>query len=600
MKLFWLCFLLTFPCFAQKASVVDSLQKALLVPENQTRKSEIYQELADNYQRANIDSASKYAALALTEAQKSQNNRYLGMAYLQSANIWREKSQFEQAVKHYQTALTYFEKEKNQFRIGKTYNSMALTYKRMGDAQKVTSITQKGLSYSKKAIEILTSTRDSMALATAYNTQGIIYRDLKQFEKAKTALQTGLTFLRYQPASNTIEAIINANLGQIYMDFDKNYNAAIAQFQKALLIYPQFNDLNGMEHSYRNLSEAHRLKKLYPEAIAFGKKSVAIAEQQKDIHRRFNAHLVLYKAYEAANNYPKAFEYLKLSKYYEDSTLRAEKSNMIAEIETKFETEKKEIQIKSLSDKNNSQRNLLMLTALGMALLLGLLAVLYFQYQKIKESRAKISEQSDQLKLMMKELHHRVKNNLAIVSSLLKIQSNRIEDEKAVQAVRQGQQRVEAMSLIHQRLYQTDKVTNINIKEYINDLTDSLMHAYGYNLEQFDLELYVEQEELDVDTAMPIGLIINELLTNSFKYAYANTAQPLLKISLKNQDGLTLEVQDNGPGIDMEDWQKAKDSFGKKLITGLTKQIGGTMMIENREGSYFCLHIPKEKLKIAA
>jgi two-component sensor histidine kinase len=126
------------------------------------------------------------------------------------------------------------------------------------------------------------------------------------------------------------------------------------------------------------------------------------------------------------------------------------------------------------------------------------------------------------------------------------------------------------------------------------------MSAYGYKSDEFDLIINIEKEQLDVDLAIPLGLVINELLTNSFKYAYENVERPLLKIDLKMDEGLTLEVQDNGPGIDMERWQKAKDSFGKKLIAGLTKQIGGTFQLENQNGSYFKLEIPKEKLKMAA
>lgn len=229
-----------------------------------------------------------------------------------------------------------------------------------------------------------------------------------------------------------------------------------------------------------------------------------------------------------------------------------------------------------------------------------LLGTLYWQYKKIKENRSQIQKQSDDLKLMMKELHHRVKNNLAIVSSLLKIQSSKMEDEKAVLAVRQGQQRVEAMSLIHQRLYQNDKVSTINIKEYISDLVDSLMNAYGHEVDNFDVQLNVEQEEMDVDLAISLGLIINELLTNSFKYAYAEAVHPSLKIMLKNKVGLSLEIQDNGPGLDMERWNRAKDSFGKKLIAGLTKQIGGAFTIENQNGTYCRLYISPEKMKLVA
>ena len=382
---------------------------------------------------------------------------------------------------------------------------------------------------------------------------------------------------------------------------DKNQpDKAILQLNKALVIHEKLNNQSAIEHSYRNLSYAFREKKEYQKAVELAQKSVDISKTLNDPHRAFNSYEALYLAQKDAGMFKEALASLEINKDLEDSTVRAEKTKGVAEIETKYETEKKEILIQKLDEKNQLQRRQLIGFVVGLIMLLGLSVTLYNQNQTVKASRQQISEQSDQLKLMMKELHHRVKNNLAIVSSLLKIQSSKIEDEKAVKAVRQGQQRVEAMSLIHQRLYQTDKVTNINIKEYINDLAESLMSAYGYNPEEFDLKINVEKEQLDVDLAIPMGLIINELLTNSFKYAYENVERPLLKIDLKMDKGLTLEVQDNGPGIDMERWQKAKDSFGKKLIAGLTKQIGGTFQLENQNGSYFKLQIPKEKLKTAA
>jgi len=253
--------------------------------------------------------------------------------------------------------------------------------------------------------------------------------------------------------------------------------------------------------------------------------------------------------------------------------------------------------------------------AIGLSMLLALTVVLYYNKYKLKQrtseeltiknleiEQQKILVQTslEEKDILLKELHHRVKNNFAIVSSLLRIQSDKLEDEKAIQAVRQGLQRIDAMAMIHQRLYLTEKITSINIKLYINDLAESLMNAYGYNYDNFDLVLDIENEELDVDLAMPLGLIIHELLSNSFKYAYTNIEEPNLKISIKKNAGLTLEMQDNGIGIDIDRWTRTTDTFGKKLITGLTLQLGGTYTIQNSNGTLFKLQIPKEKLKFVA
>ncbi|MCY7352471.1 MAG: sensor histidine kinase [Cytophagaceae bacterium] len=197
----------------------------------------------------------------------------------------------------------------------------------------------------------------------------------------------------------------------------------------------------------------------------------------------------------------------------------------------------------------------------------------------------------EQLELLMRELHHRVKNNLAIISGLLNLQSYELVDEQAIRAVQQGQQRVEAMSLIHQRLYQTEHVTRLDIREYITDLAESLMHAYGYDRTRFDLTIDVSEQWLDVELAIPLGLILNELITNSFKYAYQHVDYPALRIALRCDGGLILDVQHNGPGIELSRWYEPGGSFGKQLIFSLGEQLGGQYELSTDQGTHFRLSI---------
>lgn len=583
--------------FPQNPSTIVSLRKSLAITKDSAECTKIYHQLAESFLRNDYDSANHYIELSLKNA---PNDALKAQSLFLKANYLQDRAKFEDALQYYIKALKIFEKLNNKKGIGEVYNAEGRLYKKMAGAQKVTSLSYKALDLVKKSEAIFVEIKDYENLMSAYNSAGIIYRDLDQYETARTYLKKGLALAEKYKFNGVIVGNLNSNLGQIYMEVDKNQDKAIQQFQKGLEIHQSINNLQGIEHALRNMSHAYRMKKLFPEAVRYGKMAVNLSLTLNDPHRAFNSYEALYSAESDAGNYKDALHSLERFKSLQDSTLRAEKAKIVDEIETKYDTEKKEILIKQLDEKNKYQQIQMWFMVGGLLISMCFLWVLFWQNKKIKDSRQRIFEQSDQLKLMMKELHHRVKNNLAIVSSLLKIQSGRIEDEKAVLAVRQGQQRVEAMSLIHQRLYQTDKVTNINIKEYISDLADSLMSAYGFEPEKFNLIIQIEKEMLDVDSAIPIGLIINELLTNSFKYAYKDIDQPLLKITLKQDNGLTLEVSDNGPGVDMERWKKAKDSFGKKLIAGLTKQIGGTFEMENNFGSHFRLHLPQEKMKFVA
>ena len=315
----------------------------------------------------------------------------------------------------------------------------------------------------------------------------------------------------------------------------------------------------------------------------------------KHIHGNFH------KLYAAQDEYKPAYEHYKLAVQYGDSLTNLEKKREIARLETQFSTRQKEEKIEELGDENQAKQQQLLILGAFLAGMGVLLVGLVWQFLRLRRSKATISAQSDQLKLLMKELHHRVKNNLAIVSSLLKLQSNRIEDQSAAKAVREGQQRVEAMSLIHQRLYQTDdRLTSINMREYILDLTENLMLAYGYSLDNFDLRINIEQEELDVDLAIPVGLILNELLTNSFKYAYEHVQTPMLSVSLTGRHGVTLEIKDNGPGIDELHWKQKGGSFGKRLIKNLSEQTGGEYQICADNGTCYKLHIAEQQLRRVA
>ena len=211
--------------------------------------------------------------------------------------------------------------------------------------------------------------------------------------------------------------------------------------------------------------------------------------------------------------------------------------------------------------------------------------------EKIEYDKNEV-EAAQKIKLLMKELHHRVKNNLQIVSSLLSLQSFRIKDQAAIDAVREGQNRIEAMSLIHQRLYVQDNITQVNIKDFISDIAESLMLVYGYEKFNFDLKIIVTEELLDVDKAIPLSIIINELITNALKYAFKGVNKAELRISFfKKFETATLQITDNGIGIDLQAW-KENDGYGKDLVQTFTQQLDGQLTISIDYGTTFQIDFP--------
>jgi len=264
-------------------------------------------------------------------------------------------------------------------------------------------------------------------------------------------------------------------------------------------------------------------------------------------------------------------------------------------MQTKYETAKKETEIQSLNTINSNKNKEISYLGIGLALFALLAVTLLLLYRRVTKQKMLITQQSKQMETMMKELHHRVKNNLQIVSSLLSLQSYKLNDEEAIAAIRQSQQRVQAMSFIHQRLYKTEDLASVNIKEYITDLAESLMASYGYSHNNFDLKIFSDVELLDVDKALPLGLIINEIVTNAFKYAYKDVEQPLLQILLTGKENnLVLSIKDNGKEWNESNWKQEGGSFGRQLVSSLCRQLRARQELTMNNGTVFTFIIPAQ------
>jgi two-component sensor histidine kinase len=518
-------------------------------------------------------------------AQKNGDKKRMGVTLYRMGVVEIILEKYSEAFDHLQQAYKIFEEQKNYTRLIKTSQKMAQIFADKGD--KVS-----GLGYYQKTLVLAQKYKNEEYEAHAWHGIATLQGRLelnseaeKSFEKAINLYQK-LGFEEYKQNSLF-------NLTGVYIKQNK-YNNALEILEN----YTKFEEKKGnsfeLSMGFAKLGEVYFAKKDYQLAEQNMLKSINNLEKIDGVLKeKVEIYDLLEKTYEAQNENSEAFVIMKKWRVLNDSLTTLNNRKIFATLQTKYETAQKEAQIKDLDQQNEIKRNQLIYAIIGLSVLVILLGLSVFLYRNLQRNKAKVDAQAKQLSTLMKELHHRVKNNLAIVSSLLSLQSSRLEDEKAAKAVMEGQMRVEAMSLIHQRLYKTDDITTLNIKTYLTDLAESLMSAYGYHRDNFDLQITVENPEIDVDLAMPIGLIVNELVTNSFKYAYQNTKNPSLKIDLKNDKEITLKVQDNGIGIDEMTMNKKTDSFGKQLIKAFAKQTKGQYKFENKNGTYFELHIPK-------
>lgn len=238
-------------------------------------------------------------------------------------------------------------------------------------------------------------------------------------------------------------------------------------------------------------------------------------------------------------------------------------------------------------DKNGDIKDLLVTVVTIPGTKKQLVSLMDITERKTAENQIKSSLKEKNI--LLKEIHHRVKNNMQIISSLLSLQTKFVNDEEALDILKESQNRVRSMAIIHEKLYQSNDISQINFGEYIESLVSNLFYSYNANNTDIKPVYDVEDLSLNIDTAVPCGLIISELVSNSLKYAFPREKNGEIFISLKFRDGkYYLRVRDNGVGIPEFDVEKL-DSLGLLLVFNLTEQLDGNITINREQCTEFII-----------
>ncbi len=221
---------------------------------------------------------------------------------------------------------------------------------------------------------------------------------------------------------------------------------------------------------------------------------------------------------------------------------------------------------------------------------------IFVDITEIRQAEEKIKFQLREKEVMLQEIYHRVKNNLQIISSMLKLQSSYVEDEYSVQMFRNCQHRVKSMSLVHEKLYRSDNLSKISFKDYTESLTKNLFNSLNINGNRIKYELDINDVDLNISVAIPCGLIINELITNALKYGFPNNKKGIIKISMNKLDNgkLNLTVWNNGIDLPKDFDMTNLSSFGMRLVDILKEQLEAELIIERKEGVAFSLIFTKK------
>jgi two-component sensor histidine kinase len=474
------------------------------------------------------------------------------------------------------------------------YKGLSSLFAKMGLNDKCIEFCQEGLSLAK-------AYNDPRSIAALSNNMAIGYYQKREFDRCIILLKDALAV--NQKAGLTEATIRNlSNIGDVYKELG-NIDSSAFYMEQAVKLLPKIQVPRTSIYTLISLADLRILQKDYPQAINYAKEAITLGKDSGLESISAGAYKNLYDAYKTLGQEKAALEAYENYWQIQEKFLETDRNKAISSIEQKFQSYKKDTEIEILKKDqtlSNTQRN----SAIGAAVLLGLLSLLYFNRFRLKkkseqELRIKneeIAEQSEVIQTslteketLLREIHHRVKNNLQIISSLLNIQSENIEDPNVLSSIKEGQSRVQAMSLIHSNLYQSEHINNVNIENYLKELVVYLSQMFAGQSKDIKIEVDANKIEFDIDTAIPLGLIVNELVSNAYKYAFDNQQQGKIQVKVKalNETDYELNVKDNGKGLP-DDFDPAKSkSLGLKLVKILSKQLRGKFRSSSSNGAVF-------------
>lgn len=472
-------------------------------------------------------------------------------------------------------------------------------YKKLGIKPKVATISAQlgahfgsdkdfvnALKYLRQALESFKNQNDTPNVIDSYINIGETFRMMNILDSAEHYMNMAFAQSNKEKTPFTW-ALAIGNLGLIHAQ-KHDYDKALNELHQAITLLDQTNQeaaalvyKSTIGTIYLQLGQKDKGESLLIDCYN-GSVNYGIKESIRDISQQ----LSLY--YEGQNMYSKALEYRKIFEIYNDSLRNIENVRAMEQQQSQFELATKEDEIAALNRINNLQ--LTINYGLGFVILLFLL-FLFFLFRSNKAikkanelvviQKMMVEKREEEKALLLRELNHRVKNNLQMVSSLLNLQARQLKGHPEADALIAGRYRVDALTLIHQKLYREDVDTTINIRSYIEELAYNLVHNFGQRTE---LSMTLTEQEINIEKAIPLGLIVNELITNSLKYGTKNATEekPTLHISLEKKGLLlTLRIEDNGPGMPPYfDWKKAS-SFGLKLVHSLVGQLQGEIAYTN-------------------
>ena len=605
------------------AEYLDQLEKSLSTIKSDSLKLQILNDLGYYYHTRNLQKGLDFIQEGLNLARTAGNTVWEGRLEISQGAIFLRLEKLDEAEMILKGAI----KKVKETDLWLLYTNLGYVYERRG-------LLGEASDYAIQTLRLGEKINQPKAQAMAYSDLSNLFWKQSKFEKG---LEYGLKSISIFESIGLNDLDYDFTLflvGNNYLEL-KNYKMALDYYNRSIRMGEQYGFYNNLSDVYISLADLYTNIGNYPQAHKAGLNAVKYAEllennfmqmrswlsvgklynQQKIFTKAveslrksisiasvdFGDKYFLHKAYEqlsiayaGLNDFPNAYSAFEKHDQLEDSVFTVDASQRIAKLETEFEVAKKENTIALQDTQLKQQKNIQIFgIVLGTVLLLFLM-FLYRTYLRNKQINKILAKQNKEKEFLLKEIHHRVKNNLEVVSSLLSLQSGQSNSKEVQELMQENQNRVQSMSMIHQKLYQGENLAAIEMKDYFMNLGNYTLDVFNAR-EKITIEFNMEKLEIDVDFAVPIGLIVNELLTNALKYAFPDGRKGKIVISLfRNQQTLNLEVSDNGIGKS-NTYSLPESGFGTQLIQLLTLQLDGRMTQKTEEGTIvsFEFQLPK-------
>ncbi|WP_338877400.1 histidine kinase dimerization/phosphoacceptor domain -containing protein (plasmid) [Spirosoma sp. SC4-14] len=551
-------------------------------------------------------------------------NRYKAIGYpkLHYTYSWlsyinRLKGNYGKALGYSFQCLESMNRTRDTLLAATFYGDVAQIYWELGKQEQA-------ISWYKKALQKWR--QEKQADLPMYNVASIIARDLTAHHKALEAIHLLKKLVGEIPPINKVQkGCIAQSLANCYQSL---HQSALAEsyYLEAIDWYEKSHQNTEMSQKVQaEVGQFYLEQQDIKKAGLFLEKALAFIPQKHALSTVKDIHYMLFKVDSAQGKYLSAIHHFRLHKTLNDSLFSETKAKQIAQLEIQYETKENQQNISLLRKQSHLQateldqartiRNTILICSILLLCLLGLSYNRYRIKQKsnqlLEAKQREINQKNQTLETllasqqqlltekewMLKEIHHRVKNNLQIITSLLHSQGVYLTDQAAQSAIRESQNRVHAMALIHQKLYQSDQLTAIPMVGYVTEIVDYLIQSFNRE-DTVRKQISLTPVDLDVTLAVPLGLIINEVVTNSLKHAFPFNQTGIVGVDLKRLDSQTyqLTVSDNGIGLPAYINPNRSRTLGMSLIRGLSKQLGGRLQINQSDGVQISLTFTEEKI----